>query len=168
MERLVSRLAKCCQDRVHLQANSFGLLPAELRCLLQFDDDGYLTAKKLGQSLGLAKSRISKIVDGLIEKGLLERWTDPKDGRYRLLNLSAKGKSKLGQAESRLLGAHAMILARFDPDLRKEVLDNLEMLALAMDRVKRELSCGAFGSPTEPSSSGHGPEGEKGAQHGKR
>ena len=165
---LISLLAKCCQDSIHWKSKRFGLLPAELRCLLQFSEQRYLTAKDLGQALELAKSRISKIVDGMIEKGLLERWTDPKDGRYRLLGLTDRGTARLGEVEAYLQNAHAMILAGFRPDERFELLNNLELLAAAMDRVKQVLSRSEDGSHHEPLSSGEPPKAVKGANNGKR
>ena len=75
-QELIMRLFQCCQERMQYQCERFGLPDAEFRCLMLFGTERYLTAKGLAHKMNVVKSRVSKIVDGLINKELIQRIKD--------------------------------------------------------------------------------------------
>ena len=133
--RLILRLFQCCQERMQYQSDRFGLPDAEIRCLLLFGEDRYLTAKGIALKLNVVKSRVTKIVNGLIRKKLLKKLPDPGDSRVVLLCLTPDGQAKLKEINAFMLDLHSQVLRQIHPDQRSTLLTNLEMLRLSMESV---------------------------------
>ena len=76
------------------QCERFQLPDAELRCLAIFGKERYLTAKGIALKMNVVKSRVSKIIDGLIKKKLIQSIKDPEDCRVSLLSLTPNGRKK--------------------------------------------------------------------------
>jgi len=133
------KLFQCCQERMQYQCERFGLPDAEFRCLMLFGDERYLTAKGLAHKMNVVKSRVSKIVDGLIKKKLIQRIKDPEDSRISLLSLSAEGQEKINDINRFLKGIHYEVLLQMAPDQRKAVLTNLDILKASMEAVKEMM-----------------------------
>src|SRR3989339_1277756 len=70
---LIAKLFQCCQERMQYQCDRFQLPDAELRCLVLFGEVRYLTATDIALKMNVVKSRISKIVDGLLKKKFIQR-----------------------------------------------------------------------------------------------
>lgn len=54
-----------------------------------------VTAKRLGEILGLEKSTVSRLVAGLVRRGELTERVSPEDGREKWLSLAARGRATL-------------------------------------------------------------------------
>jgi DNA-binding MarR family transcriptional regulator len=64
-----------------------------------------LTVKELAELLGLSLPGASRAVDGLVERGLLQRREDTADRRMKRLSISAAGRHALARLdEARLAG----------------------------------------------------------------
>ena len=118
------------------QSERFNLPDSELRCLVLFGEERYLTSKGIAYKMNLVKSRVSRIIDGLIRKELIQRIKDPGDSRVSLLSLTAKGQEKLDEINSFMEDIHSRVLQQMAPDQRKTVLTNLEILKASMEAVK--------------------------------
>ena len=118
------------------QSERFQLPDAELRCLLLFAEERYLTAKGIAQKMNVVKSRVSKIIEGLIAKGLVQRLKDPEDSRINLLSLTPAGHHKINEINTFLEEIHHSVLDQMAPDQRKTLLTNLELLKGSMEAVK--------------------------------
>lgn len=138
-QELIMRLFQCCQERMQYQCERFELPDAELRCLMLFGDERYLTAKGIAHKMNVVKSRVSKIVDGLIKKKLIQRIKDPEDSRISLLSLTAEGQNKLNNINEFLQDIHYQVLLQMAPDQRKTVLTNLDILKASMEAVKEMM-----------------------------
>ena len=137
-QTLLLKLFQCCRERSQYQSERFDLPDAELRCLLLFSGERHLTAKTIAPKMNVVKSRITKIVAGLTRKGLLARIRDPEDSRVTLLSLTPDGQKKLKQIESFNDYVHTEILKQMEPEQRKIMLTNLELLKASMVSI-REL-----------------------------
>jgi DNA-binding MarR family transcriptional regulator len=60
-------------------------------CALEADGDGR-SVKALAESLGVSLPAMSRAVDGLFERGLVDRREDPLDRRIRQVPLTAAGR----------------------------------------------------------------------------
>lgn len=132
----MARLVQCCQERTQYQSERFGLPDAELRCLLLFGGERYLTAKGIAMKMNVAKSRVSKVVGGLVKKGLVQRVKDPEDSRYNLLTLTAAGQEKYNEISKFNSKVHREILAMMPPEQRRALLSALDALGSSMESVK--------------------------------
>jgi DNA-binding MarR family transcriptional regulator len=136
---LITRLFRCCQERMQYQSERFNLPDAELRCLSLFGEERYLTAKGIAYKMNLVKSRVSRIAEGLLRKELIQRFKDPEDSRVSLLSLTPKGQKKLDEINSFMEDIHSRVLQQMVPDQRKAVLTNLEILKASMESVKEMM-----------------------------
>lgn len=118
------------------QSERFGLPDAELRCLMLFRAERYLTAKGIAFKMNVVKSRVTKIVEGLLNKKLVQRIKDPEDSRISLLSLTPEGHKKLNQINLFLEDIHHQILLQIAPDQRQAVLTNLDILKASMEAAK--------------------------------
>ena len=131
-QELVFGLYQCCQHRFAEQSRQFDLPDAELRCLRLFSDNHPLTAKQIARQMGVVKSRISKIIDGLSGRGLIRRDQDPDDSRVWRLSLTPEGRAKLAAINRRVAAANQKIFATLSPAERRSLLIHLEMLQKSM------------------------------------
>ena len=139
-QELILKLFQCCQERMQYQCERFGLPDAEFRCLMLFGEERYLTAKGIALKMNVVKSRVSKIIDGLIKKKLIQRIKDPEDSRISLLSLTPHGNQKLNDINDFLKHVHYEVLTQMEPDQRKAVLTNLDILKASMEAVKEMMA----------------------------
>lgn len=138
-QELILKLFQCCQERMQYQCERFGLPDAEFRCLMLFGQERYLTAKGIALKMNVVKSRVSKIIEGLLKKKLIQRIKDPEDSRVSLLSLTVKGHKKLNDINMFLNDVHHQVLLQIAPDQRKAVLTNLDILKASMEAVKEMM-----------------------------
>ncbi|MFZ5586886.1 MAG: MarR family winged helix-turn-helix transcriptional regulator [Thermodesulfobacteriota bacterium] len=139
LKSLIGEMVHCCQDRMVFQARKFDLPQAELRCLMLFGDERYLTVKSIAQRLEVAKSRVTKILEGMESRGLVSRTDDPRDGRVRLIGLTPEGRRRAQAVADFVHQIHQQILLRLPAEERQAIIAALENLRVAMEAVKREL-----------------------------
>ena len=139
LKDLIQEIVECCEERKLYQNRKFGLPYAEINCLMQFDGERYLTVKGISQKLDVAKSRVTKIVRGLIEKGMVEQISDPKDARIKLISLTPAGQRKLEAIDAFLREIHRKILIQMEAEERENMLSYLQILRSAMEAVKEQL-----------------------------
>jgi DNA-binding MarR family transcriptional regulator len=96
-------------------ADAFGITSSELHCLVKFDSRGTLAAHELCGRTGLSKSRGSRVIGSLGEKGLVSIGTDSTDKRYQLLSLSAKGRDCVKRIAREKAKCEEMLLAALKP-----------------------------------------------------
>ena len=138
-QELIAKLFQCCQERMQYQCERFELPDAEFRCLELFGEDRYLTAKSIAHRMNVVKSRVSKIIDGLIKKKLIQRIKDPEDSRVQLLSLTPEGQKKINDINSFTEEVYSEVLSRMAPDQRQAMLTNLDILKASMEAVKEMM-----------------------------
>lgn len=139
LQILISEMLKCCEDRKIFESQKLGLAHAEIKCLMLFNGERYLTVKGMAQKLDVAKSRVTKIIDGLIGKGLAKRIDDPNDARVKLISLTPAGEKKSDEITAFNRSIHRKILMQMSTEERKQVLSHMEMLRSSMEAVKEQL-----------------------------
>jgi len=135
-QELIAKLFQCCQERMQYQCERFQLPDAELRCLGLFGQERYLTAKGIAYKMNVVKSRVSKIIDGLIKKKLIQSIKDPEDSRVSLLSLTPIGQKKINEINDFMKDIHGQVLSQMAPDQRQAMLTNLDILKASMEAVK--------------------------------
>jgi DNA-binding MarR family transcriptional regulator len=135
-QELIAKLFQCCQERMQYQSDRFELPDAELRCLQLFAHERYLTPKGIAHKMNVVKSRVTRIIDGMVRRELIQRIKDPEDSRITLLSLTPKGQDKLDEIDGFLESIHKQVLSQMAPEQRKTVLSNLEVLKSSLEAVK--------------------------------
>jgi DNA-binding MarR family transcriptional regulator len=139
LQDLIAEIVQCCKERTSYLSKKFDIPEAELRCLMLFGEERYLTAKGISQKLDVAKSRVTKIINGLVQKRLVESIDDPKDARVKLIGLTSKGQKKSRELNEITKELHQQLLLEFEPEQRKMVISCLEILRSSMEAVKNQL-----------------------------
>jgi len=69
----------------------------------------------LADALGLEPSSLVRVIDLLIDSGLIERREDPQDRRAKILKLTDDGATRAAQMEEALLPFRRGVFAGLDP-----------------------------------------------------
>ncbi len=136
---IIAKLFQCCQERMQYQSDRFGLPEAELRCLMLFGNERYLTPKGIAHRMNVVKSRVSKVVQGLVKRELVQKIDDPTDSRIKLISLTPEGHKKWHEINSFINDIHSEVLVRMVPDQRNTLMANLDILAASMESIKTLL-----------------------------
>jgi len=139
-QNIIAKLFQCCQERMQYQSEKFELPEAEMRCLMLFGEARYLTPKRIAEKMNVVKSRVSKIMQGLIQKNLIQRIKDPGDSRIKLLSLTAYGQKKYNEINAFMDHIYHEVLLYMVPEQRKILLTNLDILAASMESVKELMA----------------------------
>ena len=135
---LIEEILQCCKGQASYMSSKFDIPEAELRCLMLFGSERYLTAKGISQRLDVAKSRVTKIINGLIQKEMVESIIDPKDARIKLLTLTQEGQRKSQEIVAIITDLNRKLLLELDSEQRKMVLSCLEALRSGMEVIKKQ------------------------------
>ena len=139
LQELIGEITQCCQEKTLYQAHKFGLTQAEMKCLLLFMEARYLTVKGLAQKLEVAKSRITRIIDGLVHKRLAQRMVDPEDARVILISLTPEGQKQVEALDVYVKDLHHQLLLELKENDRKNILTSMETLRSSMEVIKEQL-----------------------------
>ncbi|MHC1726984.1 MAG: MarR family winged helix-turn-helix transcriptional regulator [Syntrophobacteraceae bacterium] len=137
LKELIEEMLQCCHLQTESLSRKFEMPQAELRCLLLFRGERYLTVKTIARRLDVAKSRVTKIIEGLLKKRLVVITDDPNDARIKLIRLTHAGNAKCEEMGQYIWNTHERLLMEIDPDRRKSVISSLDLLRVCMESVKK-------------------------------
>ena len=136
---LLKSMTECCHDREDKLAQNYGLSVPESRCLAAIESEGCKTTTEIAGKLALAKSRITRIIDGLVAKGLILRSEAAYDRRVLLVEFTPAGKTLALEFVSTLISLHHKVIDKFPPESRNAAVDQLEELKNAMQEVRDSM-----------------------------
>jgi DNA-binding MarR family transcriptional regulator len=103
---------------------------AEAHALAELDGRA-LRQMDLAERLGLAKSTVSRLVGGLVDRGWAVRTGADDDGRGVSVALTPDGRDAVARLRSARARRMAALLDAVPPDRRRDVVDVLELLDTA-------------------------------------
>ena len=92
-----------------------------------------LSPKALLQQTLVSSGTMTNRIDRLVERMLVERRTDPSDGRGVLVTLTADGRMRVDTAISELLAAETIVLENLAPPDQDRLAGLLRKLSLDFD-----------------------------------
>ena len=114
-------------ERFGMGASDFGVLEALLH-------KGPLTAKELGQKVLLTSGSMTAAVDRLAERGLVERTSNEKDRRARVVRLTPKGHEVISEAFQGHRMALEVAVSGFTQQERTQILPLLRSLGRTAEK----------------------------------
>jgi DNA-binding MarR family transcriptional regulator len=123
-----------CQEKENRLAEAHNLLEAEFKCFRILGSEENLNNNELAKRMRLSPGRITRIIDGLVEKGYMQRKIDQADRRYMILSLSNKGKNLTRKLTTAYIQIHKEILQDIDISQHKSLLTAMEQLYSAVER----------------------------------
>src|SRR5215213_2943130 len=99
-----------------------GLTPSQLAALANIERHGPLSPSELAEIERISRPSATRILRGLVDSGLVERRSDPEDGRSALVEIEPAGRELLTRIRSRKNAYLSRRLARLEAD-ELETLD---------------------------------------------
>ena len=112
-----------------------GLSPPQAMFLLLLHETDTITMGDLSKYLGTTQGVATRMVDRLVEKGMVQRKGDPNDRRVVLVSLSRKGKT----LARKMTDLHLENLQRFIAGVSSK---DREALLVLLKRFNEQLSDG--------------------------
>ena len=126
---LFFRLSRASGEGMGDALARLGMRPAEYAVLHQLAEAGAISQQALGRALRIHPSNLVGLIDELEGAELVTRRRDPDDRRRYLLELTAKGGRRLGQAEAATMDAERELLAPLTATERARLHELLGRLA---------------------------------------
>jgi len=126
-------LARCQEKDVWL-AEQHGLYQAEFKCLRLFGSAESLNNKEIARRMNLSPSRLTRIIDGLVAKGYMQREIDQNDRRNMRVSLSRRGNSLTSKLDKAFIDLHYEILKDIDVSQHESLITAMEHLQLAIEK----------------------------------
>lgn len=125
-------LLEQCQFKIEQIARTLNLTIAEFKTLRAFRDDCMISAGDLARRLHLSSSRLTRILAGLVSKGLVSREVSGSDRRVLEIALTTRGKNLREELEKTYVRTHQDILDFLPPEAAESVLVAMARLKDAM------------------------------------
>lgn len=106
-------------------------------------EDGPRPPSVLAAALGVEPPTVTKMLQRMERNGLVERSSDPSDGRVRLVSLTAAGHAARQGAESMWSTLEAATTAGLDERRRDQLIELLAEVADALEAATAEGAPGA-------------------------
>ncbi|HPO54369.1 MAG TPA: MarR family transcriptional regulator [Ignavibacteriaceae bacterium] len=126
-----------CHEKEERMARYHNLTIAELKCIRQIQRNENINNKEIAERMHLSSSRLTRIMDGLVEKGFILREIDKIDRRNMKLSLSDEGVKLLERINATYLSVHKEILKKLEPQLQADVIKAMSSLMRALEEWLR-------------------------------
>lgn len=133
LHRAVNTLVKKYQFRDRNDICCYGISVAQCYALEAIGEHSTLTMQALAEQLHLAVSTVTRTIDHLVEKQLVERQSSARDRRVCCVCLTAAGAQLLQTIHADLLAREEAILQRLPAASRDHVIWAIEELSRAID-----------------------------------
>lgn len=115
--KILSRVTRLAKQLEKTRRASFATADLEswefdvLAALRRAGSPNELSPKALLEQTYVSSGTMTNRIDGMARRGLVERRTDPNDGRGVLVSMTAEGRDRVDAAISHLVDAEAELLA---------------------------------------------------------
>jgi DNA-binding MarR family transcriptional regulator len=131
MADLTYELLENCQLKIERTAEKLKLTVAEFKLLRSLQEGEMLSAGALAKRMGLSSSRITRIIDGLLKKGMVKKEAGGKDQRIVDIGLTPVGIAARSQLKAMYVSVHEEIINLLPSDAGESVIRAMEKLRQA-------------------------------------
>lgn len=128
MADLTYELLENCQLKIERTAEKLNLTVAEFKLLRSLQEDEMLSAGALAKRMGLSSSRITRIIDGLMQKGFVRKMAEGKDRRVVQILLTPAGIEIRNQLRAMYVAVHQDIIDLLPSDAGEPVMLAMQKL----------------------------------------
>ena len=105
------------------------ITPSQSSALARIEQDGPLRLGALAELEGTTAATMSRVIDSLSERDLIERVPDPLDGRASLVQLSPEGGALVHELRAHYTEALRHALSELTPAERKVIRETIPVMA---------------------------------------
>ena len=109
----------------------------QLATLLLLDEEGELTIKQLTEFLGRSISATSRLLDQLVERGMVSRREDEHDRRSKRIAITEQGRKLITTLEQRRADAQLSVMEYYSAEEHVVINRAMDLLAEAGQRRRR-------------------------------
>ncbi|MEM8712028.1 MAG: MarR family transcriptional regulator [Planctomycetota bacterium] len=124
----VNRLASAIRTVVDRELKAFDMTRRQVGMIMHIERFGSPSASDLTQTLGVDSTAVTRMIDRLEEKGLVERHPDPDDGRRHLIEVTKEARSLM----PKLKRTAGRVEATFVEGVSPEDLETFQRVLLRM------------------------------------
>jgi DNA-binding MarR family transcriptional regulator len=121
-----------------------GMTVAQAATLELLKMEGAMGLSALGRRLGISPSTLSRNLQRLEERGLIERAADPEDARAAIAALTPAGEKTAAELEEQEIVSAGELLDQLPPQRRAAVVQGLEDLLEAICKTTESCCPGAY------------------------
>ena len=132
LAELTFNLLEDCHQKEERLAGRYGLTRSEFHCLRLFSIGETVNNKDLAKRCKISPGRLSRIANGLVEKGYVLRTISTDDRRNMHLTLSEKGNHIVGRLNKAYIDIHNEILQNIDAELHDSLISGMTHLLSAL------------------------------------
>jgi DNA-binding MarR family transcriptional regulator len=121
---------------------------SQIRCLNAIGNDEGRKMQEIAARLDIKLPAMSQIVERLVQRGLVDRRTDPSDRRVTRLHLTEEAKGLINTARAARLDHLQEAASELGPEKIARMIDDLGALAEAGERAHRRKIGGVNASAT--------------------
>jgi DNA-binding MarR family transcriptional regulator len=114
--------------RRQMRSHRGGLSMPQFRALVRVQQDGAASISSISEHLATSLSTTSRLVSGLVGRGLLKRESTPNDRRQVHVTITQTGRAVLDKARQATRGKLETALASMEAPEEKTVIDAMQIL----------------------------------------
>ncbi len=137
LSRVIGRTAARLGRQVDAALATVELSSAQYRLLFQLAD-GAEASTTLARKLEVSAPSVTAVVDGLVNRGLIERSHSALDRRRVSLNLTDEGRRVLTEADASVTERLTSIATHLDPVRAAKLIEDLPLWDAAFDARRHE------------------------------
>ena len=134
LANLTFNLLARCQEKEAWLAEEHGLFKAEFKCLRLFGSDESLNNTQISKRMKLSPSRLTRIIDTLVQKGYMKWKIEQSDRRNMSLFLSRRGKILTNKLNKAFIEIHSEILKDIDVSQHEPLIVAMGHLQSAIEK----------------------------------
>src|SRR5437588_12797813 len=109
----------------------------QMATLLLLDEEGELTIKQVAEDLGRSVSATSRLLDQLVERGMVSRREDERDRRSKRIAITEKGRLLIATLEQRRADVQIAVMEYYSTEEQAEINRAMALLAEVGQRRRR-------------------------------
>ncbi|MCF7912779.1 MAG: MarR family transcriptional regulator [Candidatus Cloacimonetes bacterium] len=137
--KLSKELNTLCVKRESMTRKQLSL--GRIECdLLQYlhDLNTAICMNDIAEKLNVSHSRITRLIDTLVEKGLVQRFPSRRDRRSWLAKITDKGKRTAGESVNDLVSIQKKLIEKFPSENMEEIFNHVMIYLTTYNEVLRE------------------------------
>lgn len=118
-----------------LDVQSMGI--SNVLCFLMCADHE-VTAGEISEYMNVSTARVAVLLKKMSDKGLIEKHTDPSDGRKVMVAITDSGKALFQEQQREILLYSGAVVDHFGTEKIKEFIENCRQIRQIIDKVEQQ------------------------------